>query len=68
MNKQTIGEHSENHDSDSKPLRPYQSPAILSRERLESAANVCSGYGLKTQPTIEIAPGGGVCGQTGTHS
>ena len=68
MNKKPSGEHSENYDPDSKPLRPYQSPAILSRERLESAANVCSGYGLKTQPGLPSGDGISLCGQTGTHS
>jgi hypothetical protein len=47
--------------------KPYEPPAILSRERLESAANICTGFGLKTQPGAP-APGGGLCGQAGTHS
>ena len=48
-------------------LKPYQPPRILSRETLESAANVCTGFGMKAQPG-QPAPGGGLCGQSGLFS
>ena len=48
-------------------LKPYQPPRILSRETLESAANVCTGFGMKGQPG-QPAPGGGLCGQSGLFS
>lgn len=37
--------HAEERNGD---RRRYSAPSILSRERLESAANVCSGYGTKS--------------------
>ena len=52
---------------DTPHVRPYEPPAILSRERLESAANVCSGAGQKDQPDAP-SPGGGLCGQAGLQS
>ena len=48
MSKKTIGNHSEDSNAGNQTLRSYQPPAILSRERLESAANVCSGTGFKS--------------------
>ena len=52
---------------DTPDVRPYEPPAILSRERLESAANVCTGFGLKTSSGMP-SPGGGECGQVGLQS
>jgi len=67
MKKENTDNFSSKHESGAASGRPYQAPAILSRERLESAANVCTGFGLKTQPGAP-APGGGLCGQAGTNS
>lgn len=43
--------------------KPYAAPRITSRETLESAANVCTGFGAKAQQGAP-SPGGGSCGQT----
>lgn len=64
--------HESNHTSEDKPdtgsTLVYQPPRILSRERLESAANVCTGFGAKTEVGLE-GPYGGTCGIDGpTHS
>lgn len=48
-------------------LKPYQPPRILSREHLESAADVCLGAGLKAQPTDPDGEGG-LCGSLGIQS
>jgi hypothetical protein len=62
-----INEHAQKRDSASQAKKSYQPPSVLSRERLESAANVCTGFGLKSDPGAP-APGGGTCGQAGLNS
>ncbi len=53
---------------DGPALKPYQPPRILSRETLESAAAVCTGFGMKNQPG-QPSPGiPGICGQSGLFS
>jgi hypothetical protein len=47
--------------------KPYQPPRILSRERLESAANVCIGFGMKAQPQAP-SPWGSECGAVSLFS
>ena len=54
-------------DSGVQSQKPYEAPRVISRERLESAANVCTGFGQKAQPDAP-SPGGGVCGQSGLQS
>lgn len=53
--------------ADTKDARAYEPPRVLSRERLESAANVCTGFGMKEQPGA-TSPFGGLCGQAGLQS
>ena len=53
--------------TDTKDTREYEPPRVLSRERLESAANVCTGYGMKQDPGLP-GPSGGLCGQAGLSS
>lgn len=67
MKKPKFDSNSETSNSELQPAKPYQPPAIVSRERLESAANVCSGFGQKSQAGAP-SPGGGDCGQRGLQS
>jgi hypothetical protein len=66
MKKQASTDNATKHGAETQLMRPYQPPAILSRERLESAANVCTGFGLKN--IDEPSPYGGACGQLGIQS
>lgn len=44
--------------------RPYRPPGIVSRERLESVAVVCSGPNAKSELGAP-SPQGGICGEGG---
>ena len=67
MKKPNIDGNSKISNSELQPAKSYQPPAIVSRERLESAANVCTGFGMKDVGGAP-APGGGMCGQSGLNS
>ena len=67
MKKPNIDSNSKISNSELQPAKSYQPPAIVSRERLESAANVCTGSGMKDQPGAPDGSGG-LCGQAGVRS
>lgn len=60
--------HTSENQADRGSRKLYQPPRILSRERLESAADVCNGEGLKEHATITVPGNTLPCGAINLQS